>query len=310
MEVLTLNHEPPLKAGDTQPRRPVAPAEDEERRGCANPLLAGLVALMLLGMIASMLALSAYLGYRDGGIVRRTQNAVALFGTLDWQATRAWQDLAESSFALADARCQYLIGVRPEYPGLRNCISTAQAALSATPTFTPSPLPSATPPPTTAPVIATPGAVTAEQLFSRAQDQINAGEYEAARKTLEALRGLDVAFRRSEVEALLVTVYLTLAQRYEFEGRLAELIQVVTQAERLRNLSADPNTQKWPITKDAASLYLSAKGYLRAENYGTAAQVFRTMMTRDYRLFLDTKTLACEAFTKAGDAAALQQYCA
>lgn len=306
---LNVNAEPPIQAGDTQPRRPI-PMPEEERRGCANPLLLLVVALMLIGIFVSMVALAAYAGYRDGGIIRRTQNAVALFGTLDGQATLAWQDLGTENYELADARCKYLIEIRPEYPGIRNCISTAQAAMSATPTFTPSAQPTETPIPTIAAATPTPSVITPDQLLARADAQINQGDNEAARKTLEALRGLDITFHRQEVEDKLVNVYLTLAQKYEYEGRLGELVNVVSYAEQIRDLSGDPNTQKWPVTKDAANLYISAKGYAASQNFAQAVTVYRLMLTRGYYNFLDTKKLACDTFTAAGDTASYQQFCA
>jgi hypothetical protein len=305
---LNVNAEPPVQAGDTQPRRPVVMPE-EERRGCANPLLVLIVALMLIGIFVSMIALAAFAGYRDGGVIRRTQNAVALFGTLDGQATLAWQDLATEHYELADARCKYLIEIKPEYPGMRNCISTAQAAMNATPTFTPTMQPTETPIPTAEVVLTTPSALTPETLLARADSQISNSDYEAARKTLEALRGLDISFRRQEVEDKLVNVYLTLAQKYEFEGRLGELVNVVSQAELIRDLSSNPNTQKWPITKDAANLYISAKSYAAAQNMPMAVQVYRLMMTRGYNNFLDTRKLACDTFTAGGDTSAYQQFC-
>ena len=304
---LNVNAEPPVQAGDTQPRRPIAVPE-EERRGCANPMLLVIVALMLLGIFVSMVALAAFAGYRDGGVTRRTQNAVALFGTLDGQATLAWQDLGTENYELADARCKYLIEIKPEYPGMRNCISTAQAAINATPTFTPTAPATATPIPTVEAAPTTSGVITPDQLLARADDQIGKGDNEAARKTLEALRGLDITFHRKEVEDKLITVYLTLAQKYEYEGRLGELVNVVSYAELIRDLSLDPNTQKWPITKDASVLYISAKNYAGAQNFTQAVLVYRLMLTRGYNNFLDTKQLACETFSKA-DSASYQQFC-
>jgi hypothetical protein len=266
------------------------------------------VALMLVGMFVTMMALAAFAGYRDGGVIRRTQNAVALVGTMDGQATLAWRDLDNGQYELADARCQYVIEIKPQYPGMRNCISTAQAglaALNATPTWTPTPPPTLTPSPTTPILPATPATITPDALFARAEAQIAQQEDEAARRTLEALRGLDINFRRQEVEKRLVDVYLRLAQRYENEARLSEMVVVIRQAQQIADLS---NT-KWPFTAEAADLYRSAKGYYLAQNYALAASVFRSMFALGAQNFLDTRTLGCDAFAKAGDAAAIAQYC-
>jgi hypothetical protein len=306
---MTVINEPPIKTSDTQPRRPVTPYPDaDERRGCANPLLTTIVALMLLGMFVTMVGLAAFAGYRDGGQIRRTQNAVAVVGTMDGQATLAWQDLGSGNFELADVRCKYVIEINPQYPGMRNCVSTAQAgiaALNATPTFPPTPLPTLTLTPTVPPSPVTPTGITAEVLFARADGQIARQDDEAARRTLEALRGLDINFRRPQVEEKLVDVYLRLAQKYETENRIAEMIVVVAQAEKIRSLQ---NT-KWPFTAYAAQLYLSAKGYYQAQNYALASQVFRNMFLSGAQNFLDTRQLGCDAFSKAGDTAAIAQYC-
>lgn len=306
---MTVINEPPIKASDTQPRRPVMPYPDaDERRGCANPLLTTIVALMLVGMFVTMVGLAAFAGYRDGGLIRRTQNAVAVVGTMDGQATLAWQDLDSGNFELADVRCKYVIEINPQYSGMRNCISTAQAgiaALNATPTFTPTPRPTDTPAPTLTPVPVTPTGVNAEALFIRAEEQIARQDDEAARRTLEALRGLDINFRRQQVEDKLVDVYLRLAQKYEFENRIAEMIVVISQAEKIRSLEQT----KWPFTAYAAKLYLSAKGYYQAQNYPLAAQVFRNMFASGAENFLDTRKLGCDAFSKAGDTNAIAQYC-
>lgn len=294
---------PPPSLDDTQPRPALAEAaETETPRGCANPLLVTLVALALLGMAVTMVALAAFAGYRDGGITRQTQKAVALEGTLNGQATLAWADLDRGNYEVADARCKYVIGQQPQYPGMRNCISTAQAALNATSTFTPTTPPTATLPPPTA--TQPPVDVTTDMLFTLALEAIDKQDFQAAKDYLEALRGKDGNFRRAEVEEKLVSVYLTLASGYKGQARWAEMILVVRKAEQITGAPI----QDWSLEATAAEYYLSAKSYLAAQNYPLAAQVFREVMRIAPGYFSDGKALACEAFARAGDAEALQTY--
>jgi two-component SAPR family response regulator len=83
------------------------------------------------------------------------------------------------------------------------------------------------------------------------------------------------------------------------------MIQVIEKALKIRPLT---NTD-WAFTIDAAKLYLSAKGYLLAGDYGRAANVFARLMDIAPLFSTDTKTLACDAFAKAGDAANASRFC-
>ncbi|MBX3063476.1 MAG: hypothetical protein KF726_10905 [Anaerolineae bacterium] len=301
--------EPPITQGDTKPRRPVDPSAEPERRGCANPLLTAVVILALLGMFVMMLGVAAFAGYRDGGVVRQTQKAVALYGTMDGQATLAWRNLDEGNYTIARERCVYIIGINAQYPGMRNCVSTAEAALNATPTFTPSPTATITPLPTatvdTSASTSTSAGFTPDSLFNNAELAYQQADYETAQAYLEALRGLDFNYRKQEVEDRLVDVYLKLAAKYQAEGKLAQMVVVIQRARDIRNID---NTG-WTYTMDATNLYLSARDYLNAQNYGMAAQVFRNLFAIGAINYLDSKTLGCEAFSKAGDTASFQQYC-
>jgi len=121
---------------------------------------------------------------------------------------------------------------------------------------------------------------------------------------LEALRALNGSFRRREVEDMLVTVYQALGNQYRFEGRLSEMVVVIEKALKIRAL---PDTD-WQFTINVTKLYLSARGYLDAENFALAAQVFATLMEIAPR-YLDTRELACRAFNAAGDSANVARFC-
>jgi tetratricopeptide (TPR) repeat protein len=305
---VTLNDwEPPRTLDDTQPREAAVVGEllDEPRRGCGNTLLSGLVLVVLLAMGLATVTFAGVAGWRDGGIARQTQRAVALAGTLDRQATLGWQDLENRQYELAFYRCDYVATLRPTYPEMRACISTAQAGLNATSTptatrtLTPAtPTPSFTPPPEGS------GAFSTEELFARGQEAMRRADYESAMSWLEALRALDANFQRREVEQMLLTTYQALGSQYRFEGRLGEMIVVIRKALRIDPL----RDTDWAFTVNAAELYLSARSHLDAGNVALAAQVFRNLMSIAPTFSTDTRTLACRAFAAAGDSASMSQF--
>ncbi|MCC7205728.1 MAG: hypothetical protein IT323_00380 [Anaerolineae bacterium] len=310
-----LDPEPQPTLEDTQPRALHAVADDwqdeQTRPGCGSRLLVALVVLILMGMALVTLALAAVAGWRDGGLIRQTERAGAVAATLDRQATLGWQDLNEGRYELAFTRCDYVATLQPGYPDIRACRSTAQARLNATPlptatdapaVSTPttppiSPTPSLTPP-------ANPGGFSPAELFARGEEAMRRSDYESAISWLEALRALDSSYRRSEVENTLLTAYQALGSQYRFEGRLSEMVVVIRKALRINPLS----DTDWSFTVAAAELYLSARGYLEAGNIPLAAQVFRRLMEMAPTFSTDTKTLACRAFSEAGDTASLSQF--
>lgn len=291
---------------DTQPRRITLPSEEEPPSGgCGNTLLIGTVALFLLFMFVAVVGLAGLAGWRDGGIARQTQRAVALAGTVEGQLTLAANDLANQQYGLARGRCQYILEQQPFNRSAAECLSTAQAGLLATATPTPVP-PTATPTPLPETPMPTPagGAFTPEELFARGQEAMRRSDWESAMSWLEALRALDGTFRRREVEDMLVTVYQALGNQYRFEGRLSEMVVVIEKALKIRAL---PDTD-WQFTINATKLYLSARGYLDAGNFALAAQVFATLM-EIAPSYLNTRELACRAFNAAGDSANLARFC-
>jgi tetratricopeptide (TPR) repeat protein len=290
---------------DTQPRRILLPDEEESPpSGCGNTLLIGTIALFLLFMFVAVVGLAGVAGWRDGGIARQTQRAVALAGTLEGQLTLAAADLANQQYSLARGRCQYILAQQPFNRSAAECLSTAQAGLLATATPTPAP-PTVTPtaPPET-PMPTLSGAFTPEELFARGQEAMRRSDWESAMSWLEALRALDGTFRRREVEDMLVTVYQALGNQYRFEGRLSEMVVVIEKALKIRAL---PDTD-WQFTINATKLYLSARGYLDAGNFALAAQVFATLMEIAPN-YLNTRELACRAFNAAGDSANVARFC-
>ena len=123
-------------------------------------------------------------------------------------------------------------------------------------------------------------------------------------KWLEALRGLDPDYQRSQVEDMLMTTYDAVAKNYENAGQLSQMIYIVQKAEAIRPFPAGSD---WDFTVNVAQLYLDARNYLVAGNIKSADSVFARLMAMD-STFMDTKTLACKAFAAAGDSANSTKY--
>ncbi|MCC7449358.1 MAG: hypothetical protein IT324_18210 [Anaerolineae bacterium] len=313
-----VHYEPEIAPDDTSPREAVPPVittferssaepeepEEQPRAGCGSPLLIAAVTLALLCLFVTSVGLAALAGWRDGNQIKLTRQAATLVANLAEQATLSYDDCNQGRYELCIARCQYIATLQPAYPGMAACIANAQIALSATPspTIAPTSAP-ATPTPSPTFAAASDGSISREELLARGEEAVRNSDYESAMKWLEALRGLDVEFRRKDVEDMLVKTYVALGGQYKFEGRLSEMIIVIRKALKIRSL---PDTD-WEFTINVAEIYLSAKGYLDAGNIEMADKTFSRLMEMA-PTFMDTKTLACRAFASAGNTTASQKY--
>jgi hypothetical protein len=310
--------EPELQPDDTQPRKPVTIAEPsvasgdtqptpaQNTSGCANRLLVVVTIVGLLGLFVVTVGLAAFAGLRDGQQLRSTVVANTQVAEINDQATRGAQDITQGNYEGALLRCGYVMTLQPNYPNVGLCAQTAQAMLSATPTFTPSATftprpPTATP---TTPPAPTTGADTGASVDSQialAEHASLTNDYERARAILEAVRGrTDLTdAQRAKIDDDLFNTYLALAEQYKFDNDLSSMVIVIKAAQKIRSID---NTQ-WPAELDAAELYLSAKGYYDALNYVTAAKVFPLLLTRYGDYGGDSKAMACTSFAKVGDSA-------
>jgi len=313
-----VHYEPEITPDDTSPREAVPPIittfersgvepeepEEQPRAGCGSPLLIAAVTLALLCLFVTSVGLAALAGWRDGNQIKLTRQAATVVANIAEQATLAHDNCEQGRYELCMVGCQYIATLQPAYPGMAACIANAQIALSATPTPTTAPTnvpPTATPSPTFAP--ASDGSISREELLARGEEAVRNSDYESAMKWLEALRGLDVEFRRKDVEDMLVKTYVALGGQYKFEGRLSEMIIVIRKALKIRSL---PDTD-WEFTINVAEIYLSAKGYLDAGNIEMADKTFARLMEMA-PTFMDTKAQACKAFAAAGNTTASQKY--
>ncbi len=296
-------------------------SEESPSGGCGNRLLVMGTILALFVLFLASVGLAGLAGWRDGHEIAQTRQAATLVAYVGVQATQARQDCDQGNYELCYTRCEYIATQQPSFPGMAACMAAARIGLSATPapTVSPTVMPTASlttaspaasapatqaaPPPGTAAVTGS-GDYSPADLFARAQDAIRTSDYESAMKWLEALRGIDAEFHRKEVEDMLVKTYLTLAQQYKNQDRLSEMIIVVRKAQKIQSV----DDTGWSFEATVADYYLSAKGYLDAQNYALADQVFNRLMamTTTYR---DTKILACQAFSGANDTTALKKWC-
>jgi len=268
------------------------------------------VIVVLLMMSITTIALSGFLGYRDGGNQRQTIRAAAMVDTAFLQATLGFRDLESGQWEIAFNRCDY--AAKQMQPGnsafqgaMASCRSTAMAAINATntPTTAPSPVPPTLTPSTTP--SGPSGDFSLDDMYNRAQDAIRKNDYETAVSWLEAVRAKDYTYRRLEVEDALVNAYLTLAGNYRFTKSYSQMIIVVRKAQKIRSID---NTD-WVFTANMAELYMSARSHLDSQQYALAAQVFKTLMTSAPQFSDDLKTLACQAFQLAGDTTSQGQFC-
>src|SRR5262249_5100304 len=161
--------------------------------GCGNPLLIGTTLIIFLCLFLMALGAAGFAGYRDGLNLKGTTHAVAVVGTVGAQAALAQIDCSQGRYELCLERCKYVATQQPGYPGMALCMSTAQIALSATPTPSPTLTAQA---PTAAPTdVATQASgstgFTKEDMFVRGQEAYRTNTYTDAEKWLEAVRGLD-----------------------------------------------------------------------------------------------------------------------
>jgi len=333
--------EPPIAEDDTRRRQAlaaestapiaaeaaaIAPDEAEapieSRGGCARLILPGLVLTALAFICVALVGLAGVAGYRDGVNDGATRAAGTRISAINTQLPRIADDLHAGRFDLALKRCQYVATVRPADPQIVQCLSQAAQALSATPTPSPSatatgtatvaisPTASALPASTTpnVPPTATLNGTTGflDSLWAQAQDSLRKNDYATAIQDLEALREYDPTYNARQIFQTLCSTYETQGRQNEANNQLSEMVVVINKALKL---NCTLKATDWTFTIDVVELYLSAKGYADAGNYALADKIFRDQLMPIDSGYLDTKRIACDTFTKAGDTAAFNQYC-
>lgn len=228
----------------TQPRPPQKPTPQPDTRG-PGCLAWGLLSVAALAFSLLVLFVSGVGGYISGQTAVANIAATAQRDYVNEQlATWIPQDLANRNTVLLGARIEGLASLTPPPPELPALIITAtQFAIDNQPTATPlptqTPLPTATLAATSTPTLAPTIAPTIADdaplfdpvpLFTEAQAQMAAGQYDEAVRSLDAVMAIDENFRTAEVQTMLFTALNTQATRLLRSGNPSDLSAGIVKA--------------------------------------------------------------------------------
>lgn len=180
-----------------------------------------LLSLLVIGattcLCSVVIALSALAGYGDELDKIQTKEAGDREIAVSTQYALAVQNEAQGALELALDRYEFIETQQPGYADVQPRMTQIALVLSATPTPSPSPTPTNTPTTTieiSPQVSATPEVSQAEEYFSNAQDYMLAGLYEETIEWLDAVITVDPAYRRFEVDRMLVDALISQAGIY------------------------------------------------------------------------------------------------
>nr|NIW49335.1 hypothetical protein [Gammaproteobacteria bacterium] len=209
-----------MTLGQTQPSRPEKPEgsrRDQTREnqvskskskrkppskkggGWLNFLMA---AVLFIGAILLMGAVSGWLGYQDGQKEHYARVTVTVEAYLAGQLVQAVDDVANGNYPLAQERLEYVLSVKPNYKPAVDLLNDLNLLLNvtSTPTAVPATL---TPSPT-------PDLRPAEEMFNSVLSLISIGQWNVALDTLANLRKTNPDYKIVEVDGL---IYLSLRNR-------------------------------------------------------------------------------------------------
>src|SRR3990172_12472089 len=157
---------------DTQPTR----IADRKRRN----LVWLLWVILGMGILGVTIVAGGILGYRSGSDEGARFQAAQAVSSLQEQYDLGVQDFNAGRYDLARQRFEYVLSLDPDYPGLLDKLAEVMGILFAT--ATPSPLP-----PTETP-LPTRDLSPVEDIFLRASEAFNQGDWNTTIDTLVALR--------------------------------------------------------------------------------------------------------------------------
>ncbi len=175
-------------ATQTEPGNLVPVVHNKKRRRGPWLTLLGLFALLLIA------GLSAFFGYNSGISARKSTEATAVSQRVQEQFQLGLQELADKEYFRARQRFEYVINLKPNYPGVTEKLAESLLALNTTATPTLIPTPTLSP---------TQDLRSEEELFSAGKQSIANNDWEAAINTLLALRKNDPNYRTVEVDGFL-----------------------------------------------------------------------------------------------------------
>jgi tetratricopeptide (TPR) repeat protein len=267
-----------------------APAFAARRPARRLPLIAlGALVLMLV-----VLAGAGYAGYQAGLSQRVVQEQATQVAELAHQYELGLGDLQAGRYEVAAVRFEYILQLDPHYRDANQKLVEARQALAATATPTASPSP--TPPPTATETH------QAAEIFSQAQAEYAAQDWDAVISSLSNLHAVDPTYEAVKANGML---YVALRSRGiarilgdEMETGMYDL----DQAEAIGPLDAEAlNYRAW------ARLYLAASSYWGLDWHESMqilqqlyvlAPYFRDTSVRLYQATLNY----ADQLAKAGDA--------
>jgi len=177
----------PRQAKNSGKKKPGKGRQSKDLRWLIIPL-AGLAALLLIGLI------SAFGGYSSGIGLRQDAESTQMAQSAEHQFQLGLEDMAQGNYFRARQRFEYVIQLSPDYPGATEKLAEALLYLNATATPTLVPTPTITP---------TPDTRANEELFNQAQQASLNSEWDKAIEALLALRGKDATYRPVEIDGML-----------------------------------------------------------------------------------------------------------
>ncbi|HUS17156.1 MAG TPA: hypothetical protein VM536_19340 [Chloroflexia bacterium] len=175
-----------------------APALPVRRPARRLPLIA--IAALLLMLV--VLAGAAYAGYQAGLSQRVVKDQATQTADLANQYELGLQDLQAGRYVVAAERFEYILRLDPHYRDANQKLADARLALQAT--ATPTPSPTVTPPPTATETH------EAADIFTLAQEQYAAQDWDAVISTLSNLHAVDPSYEAVKANGML---YVALRSR-------------------------------------------------------------------------------------------------
>lgn len=253
-----------------------------------------------LGVILISGLLGGWLGYQASlrDRLAEEENQKAIVAATQYQLGLA--DLAAGRYDTARKRFEFVLALKPDFPGAMESLAQAMMGLTLqqTPTVTPSP--------TAQP---TPDTRKEEELFAQIQRALLNQDWQLAIDTIEVLRKLNLTYRAVDVDGMYYLALRNLGVKNILEQGLLEVgIYNLTLAERFAPLDVDAqNYRIW------ARQYLSAASFWgvdwkRVVNY--FAQIYPALPNlRDGSGMTATQRFRIASIKYADQLAAQGQYC-
>ncbi len=274
---------------DTTPPAPTVASQPVSRTSPAKARRVSAATLLILAFACGFLGLIAAAGL--GGVYAGLQDRKA---EEQAQADRFYQEGLANRTAgklqLARADFEYVLKIKPDYPGAREQVAQIADLLAVKPT----------------PTSAVQVNVT-QQLYEAGADAYNQKNWKAAIEILSQVRAIDPAYEKDRIAQMIYQAALTNGQQLLKEDRLEEAIAYLDQAAYLQALPADAEAEV-----QYARLYVTARDYWNV-NWEKAIESFGELVKigpgyRDtFARYVGAYIQYGDERTRAGDPCAAQK---